>query len=164
MVYYEPRVTQADKDHITRRLSQCVMKIRHDHEPYRHLHCYWPNDPIGSPYCFFDIITAPGSVTIYGDWMHTFTLRRYGDEDMLLGFCNTEELNIGYWAEKLDMNKQAKDAAIMAIDTDAFFENVKNLIKGWYIDNEYPYNNEHINLTMNTIREDVSFEDSRHPF
>lgn len=51
MVYYEPRVTQADKDYITLRLSQCVMKIRHDHGPYRHLRCYWPNDPIGSLTC-----------------------------------------------------------------------------------------------------------------
>lgn len=164
MVYYEPRVTQADKDYITLRLSQCVMKIRHDQGPYRHLRCYWPNDPIGSPYCHFDIITGLGAVTIYGNWMRTFTLHRYGDEDMLPGFCNTKELNIDYWAEKLDMKKQAKKAAITAIDTDAFFKDVENLIKGWYIDNKYPYNNEHINRIMNTIREDVSFEDSRHPF
>lgn len=129
MVYYEPRVTQADKDYITLRLSQCVMKIRHDHGPYRHLRCYWPNDPIGSPYCHFDIITGLGAVTIYGNWMRTFTLRRYGDEDMLPGFCNTKELNIDYWAEKLDMKKQAKDAAITAIDTNAFFKDVENLIK-----------------------------------
>lgn len=30
MVYYEPRVTQNDKDHITQRLSKYVMNIRHD--------------------------------------------------------------------------------------------------------------------------------------
>lgn len=35
MVYYEPRVTQADKDHITHRLSKYVMDIRHDTE--RHM-------------------------------------------------------------------------------------------------------------------------------
>lgn len=40
MVYYEPRVTQADKDHITHRLSKYVMDIRHDQETYKHLHCY----------------------------------------------------------------------------------------------------------------------------
>lgn len=164
MVYYEPRVTQADKDHISDRLSKYVMDIRHDHELYRHLHCYWPDDPIGPNNCSFDAITAPGSITIYGDWMRAFTLRRYGDQDMLLDFCNTEELAIGYWAEKLDMNEHTKNAAIMAIDTDAFFEDVKNLIKEWYIDNEYPHNDERINLTMNAIREAVSFEDSRHPF
>ena len=88
MVYYEPRVTQADKDHITHRLSKYVMDIRHDHELYRHLHCYWPDDPIGPNNCSFDVITAPGSITIYGDWMSAFTLRRYGDQDMLLDFCN----------------------------------------------------------------------------
>ena len=66
---------------------------------------------LGPPYCHFDIITGLGAVTIYGNWMRTFTLRRYGDEDMLPGFCNTKELNIDYWAEKLDMKKQAKDAA-----------------------------------------------------
>lgn len=164
MVYYEPRVTQADKDYITHRLSKYVMDIRHDQEAYKHLHCYWPDDPIGPNNCSFDVITAPGSITIYGDWMSAFTLRRYGDQDMLLDFCNDKGIAIGYWAEKLDMKKQAKEAAITAIDTDAFFKDVENLIKGWYIDNKYPYNNEHINRIMNTIREDVSFEDSRHPF
>lgn len=164
MVYYEPCVTQADKDHIAHRLSKYVMDIRHDHELYRHLHCYWPDDPIGPNNCSFDVITAPGSITIYGDWMRAFTLRRYGDPDMLLDFCNTKELNISYWAEKLNMNEHAKNSTIVAISTDAFFEDVRNLIKEWYVDNEYPHNDERINLTMNNIRETVSFEDSRHPF
>ena len=164
MVYYEPRVTQADKDQITHRLSKYVMDIRHDQEAYKHLHCYWPDDPIGPNNCSFDVITAPGSITIYGDWMSAFTLRRYGDQDMLLDFCNDKGIAIGYWAEKLDMNEHTKNAAIMAIDTDAFFEDVRNLIKEWYVDNEYPHNDERINLTMNAIREAISFEDSRHPF
>lgn len=82
MAYYEPRVTQADKGHITHRLSKYVMDIRHDHELYRHLHCYWPDDPIGPNNCSFDVITAPGSITIYG-----------------------------YWAEKLDMDERTKNAA-----------------------------------------------------
>lgn len=164
MVYYEPRVTQADEDHITRRLSKYVMDIRHDQEAYKHLHCYWPDDPIGPNNCSFDVITAPGSITIYGDWMRAFTLRRYGDQDMLLDFCNDKGIAIGYWAEKLDMNEHTKNAAIMAIDTNAFFEDVRNLIKEWYVDNEYPHNDERIDLTMNAIREAISFEDSRHPF
>lgn len=64
MVYYEPRVTQADKDHITHRLSKYVMDIRHDHELYRHLHCYWPDDPIGPNNCSFDVITHVRSCSI----------------------------------------------------------------------------------------------------
>ncbi len=164
MVYYEPRVTQADKDHIIHKLSEYVMDIRHDHELYRHLHCYWPDDPIGPNNCSFDVITAPGSITIYGDWMSAFTLRRYCDQDMLLDFCNDKGIAIGYWAEKLDMDEHTKNAAIMAIDTNAFFEDVRNLIKEWYVDNEYPHNDERIDLTMNAIREAISFEDSRHPF
>ena len=164
MVYYEPRVAQADKDHITHRLSKYVMDIRHDHELYRHLHCYWPDDPIGPNNCSFDVITTPGSITIYGDWMRAFTLRRYGNQDMLRDFCNDKGITIGYWAEKLDMDEHTKNAAIMAIDTNAFFEDVRNLIKEWYVDNEYPHNDERIDLTMNAIREAISFEDSRHPF
>ena len=164
MVYYEPRVTQADKDHITHRLSKYVMDIRHDHELYRHLHCYWPDDPIGPGNCSFDVITAPGLITIYGDWMRAFTLRRYGDEDMLHDFCNTKELSIDYWAEKLDMSAETRGAAVIAIDTDAFMENVRDLIEEWYIDNEYPCGDGHIDHIMNSIRETVSFEDSRHPF
>lgn len=140
------------------------MDIRHDHELYRHLHCYWPDDPIGPNNCSFDVITAPGSITIYGDWMRAFTLRRYGDQDMLRDFCNDKGIAISYWTEKLDMNEHTKNAAIMAIDTNAFFEDVKNLIKEWYVDNEYPHNDERIDLTMNAIREAISFEDSHHPF
>lgn len=164
MVYYEPRVTQADKDHITHRLSQYVMDIRHDHELYRHLHCYWPDDPIGPNNCSFDVITAPGSITVYGDWMQAFTLRRYGDQDMLRDFCNTSELNIAYWAEKLDMNAHAKNASIMAIDTDAFFENVRESLTQWLIDEGFPPDDDNLNPLMNGIREDVSFDDSNHPF
>lgn len=59
MVYYEPRVTQADKDHISDRLSKYVMDIRHDHELYRHLRCYWPDDPIGPNNCSFDESNHP---------------------------------------------------------------------------------------------------------
>lgn len=164
MVYYEPRVTQADKDHISDRLSKYVMDIRHDHELYKHLHCYWPDDPIGPNNCSFDVITAPGSITIYGDWMRAFTLRRYGDQDMLLDFCNTKELAIGYWAEKLDMEPQAKNAAITAIDTDVFFEDVKESLTQWLIENERPHNDSTVDHSMNDIRDDISFDDSRHPF
>ena len=162
MVYYEPRVTQADKDHISDRLSKYVMDIRHDHELYRHLHCYWPDDPIGPNNCSFDVITAPGSITIYGDWMRAFTLRRYGDQDMLLDFCNTEELAIGYWAEKLDMNEHTKNAAIMAIDTDAFFEDVEESLMQWLT--EGGFSPDEVDPLINGIREDVSFDESNNPF
>lgn len=162
MVYYEPRVTQADKDHISDRLSKYVMEIRHDHEPYRHLHCYWPDDPIGPNNCSFDVITAPGSITIYGDWMRAFTLRRYGDQDMLLDFCNTEELAIGYWAEKLDMDEHTKNAAIMAIDTDAFFEDVEESLMQWLT--EGGFSPDEVDPLINGIREDVSFNESNNPF
>nr|DAV25962.1 MAG TPA: hypothetical protein [Caudoviricetes sp.] len=162
MVYYEPCVTQTDKDHIAHRLSKYIMDIRHDHELYRHLHCYWPDDPIGPNNCSFDVITAPGSITIYGDWMRAFTLRRYGDQDMLLDFCDTKELAIGYWAEKLDMNEHAKNSAIMAIDTDAFFEDVEESLTQWLI--EEGFSPDEVDPLMNGIREDVSFDESNHPF
>lgn len=162
MVYYEPRVTQADKDHITHRLSKYVMDIRHDHELYRHLHCYWPDDPIGPNNCSFDIITAPGSITIYGDWMRAFTLRRYGDQDMLRDFCDDTGIAISYWAEKLDMNEHTKNAAIMAIDTDAFFEDVERSLTQWLI--EGGFSPDEVDPLINGIREDVSFDESKHPF
>ena len=162
MVYYEPRVTQADKDHISDRLSKYVMEIRHDHELYRHLHCYWPDDPIGPNNCSFDVITAPGSITIYGDWMRAFTLRRYGDQDMLLDFCNTEELAIGYWAEKLDVDERTKNTAIMSIDTNAFFEDVEESLTQWLI--EGGFSPDEVDPLINGIREDVSFDESNHPF
>lgn len=164
MVYYEPRVTQADKDHITHRLSKYVMDIRHDQGAYKHLHCYWPDDPVGPNNCSFDVITAPGSITIYGDWMRAFTLRRYGDQDMLRDFCNDKEPAIGYWAEKIDMEPHAKNAAITAIDTDAFFEDVKESLTQWLIEEERPHNDNAVNRIMNGIRNDISFDDSRHPF
>lgn len=45
--------------------------------------------------------------------MSAFTLRRYGDQDMLLDFCNDKGIAIGYWTEKLDMNEHTKNAAII---------------------------------------------------
>lgn len=161
MVYYEPRVTQTDKNHITHRLSKYVMGIRHDQEAYKRLHCYWPDDPIGPNNCSFDVITAPGSITIYGDWMSAFTLRRYCDQDMLLDFCNDKGIAIGYWAEKLDMNEHTKNAAIMAIDTDAFFEDVKESLTQWFIEEGVTPNHDNLDPVMNGLREDVSFDDAK---
>lgn len=164
MVYYEPRVTQADKDHITHRLSKYVMDIRHDHELYRHLHCYWPDDPIGPNNCSFDVITAPGSITIYGDWMHAFTLRRYGDQDMLRDFCNTKELAINYWAEKLDVSVETRDAAVMAIDTDDFFEDIGATLTEWLAEEGIPQDDYTVDFILDRINDNISFDDARHPF
>jgi hypothetical protein len=138
------------------------MDIRHDHELYRHLHCYWPDDPIGPNNCSFDVITAPGSITIYGDWMRAFMLRRYGDQDMLRDFCDDKGIAIGYWAEKLDMNEHTKNAAIMAIDTDEFFKDVEESLTQWLIEEGFPP--DEVYPLINGIREDVSFDESNHPF
>ena len=165
MVQYEPKVQQADKDRIGDKLSQYMMNIRHDVDQYRHLHCYLPDNPIEPGNCSFDVITAPHSVTIYGDWMRASTLRCYGGEpDMLLDFFNTKELNIAYWAEKLDMEPHAKNAAITAIDTEAFFEDVKKSITQWLIGNKLPHSDSIIDHSVNDIRDDISFDDPMHPF
>lgn len=95
--------------------------------------------------------------------MRAFTLRRYGNQDMLLDFC-TQELNVAYWAEKLDMEPHAKNAAITAIDTDAFFEDVKESLAQWFIEEGVTPNDNNLNPTMNGIREDISFDDANHPF
>ena len=163
MVYYEPRVTQADKDRISDRLSRYMLYVRHDADQYRHLHCHWPDDPIGPGNCSFDVITAPGSITIYGDWMRAFTLRRYGNQDMLLDFC-TQELNVAYWAEKLDMEPHAKNAAITAIDTDAFFEDVRESLTQWLIEGEIQHTTSDVDAVMTDIRDDISFDETSHPF
>lgn len=167
MVQYEPNVQQTDKDRINDRLSRYMMDIRHDDDRYRHLHCYWPDDPIGPGNCSFDVITAPNSITIYGDWMRAFTLRyphSINTVDMLLDFCNTKELNIAYWAEKLDMAPHAKNAAITAIDTDAFFEDVKESLTQWFIEEGATPTDDNLNPTINGLREDISFDEANHPF
>lgn len=164
MVYYEPRVTQADKDRITHILSKYVMDIRHDHELYRHLHCYWPDDPIGPNNCSFDVITAPGSITIYGDWMRAFTLRRYGDQDMLLDFCNDTGIAIGYWAEKLDMSVQTRNAAVTGIDPDRFFEDIGETLTEWLDEEEIPQDDYTVDSILDRINNDISFDDENHPF
>ena len=140
------------------------MDIRHDHELYRHLHCYWPDDPIGPNNCSFDVITAPGSITIYGDWMRAFTLRRHGDQDMLRDFCDTKELAIGYWAEKLDMSVETRDAAVMAIDTDDFFEDIGATLTEWLDEEEIPQDDYTVDFILDRINDDISFDDARHPF
>lgn len=96
--------------------------------------------------------------------MSAFTLRRYGDQDMLLDFCNDKGIAIGYWTEKLDMNEHTKNAAIMAIDTNAFFEDVKESLTQWFIEEGVTPNHDNLDPVMNGLREDVSFDDAKHPF
>ena len=164
MVYYEPRVTQTDKDDISDRLSKYIMDIRHDHELYRHLHCYWPDDPIRPNNCSFDVITVPGSITIYGDWMRSFTLRRYGDQDMLRDFCNDKGIAIDYWAEKLDMSVQTREAAVTSIDPDCFFEDIGETLTEWLCEEGIPQDDYTVDRILDRINNDISFDDARHPF
>lgn len=96
--------------------------------------------------------------------MRAFTLRRYSNQDMLRDFCDTKELAIDYWAEKLDMETHTKNGAITAIDTDAFFEDVKESLTQWFIEEGVTPDNNNLNPIMNGIREDISFDETSHPF
>lgn len=47
MPIYEPHVTPDDINHIRKHLNKCTLNILHDDGLYRHLHCYWKDDPYG---------------------------------------------------------------------------------------------------------------------
>lgn len=124
MIQYEPNVTPDDINHIRERLNKYTLSIHHDDGLYRHLHCYWEDDPYGANNCSFHVYTAPYTITIRGDWMDAYTLNR--DEDML-DFCNITGTEYTYWAEKIQ-NRVARDS-LRAIDEHRFWEELANYLK-----------------------------------
>ena len=124
MIRYEPTVTPDYINHIRERLNKYTLDILHDDGLYRHLHCYWRDDPYGANNCSFHVYTAPYVITITGDWMSAYTLSR--NEDML-DFCNITGSEYVYWAEKLQ-NRAARDS-IRAIDEHLFWEELANYLK-----------------------------------
>lgn len=124
MVCYEKIVTREEITRIRKRLANYTLKILHDEGLYRHLYCYWADDPYGAGNCSFHVYTAPYTITIMGDWMDAYTL--YRDEDML-DFCNITGTEYTYWAEKLQ-NRAARDS-IRTIDEHLFWEEATNHLK-----------------------------------
>jgi hypothetical protein len=72
-----------------------TMAVLHDDGLYRHLRFSDPE----SPFCWFDLVTWPGTLTIKGG-MGTFVFSREKD---MFGFFRGRAgaVNPGYWAEKL---------------------------------------------------------------
>lgn len=158
MVYFEKEVTVVDAVHISKRLLNYTMNILHDDGLYRHLYCYWANDPYGANNCSFHVLTAPGSITIYGDWMSAATLKR--NNDTLLDFCNTSVIDMRYWAEKLDAPYHCKHDLLYAIDKDDFLEDVSTIVHEWADDDETLYEQ-----IFDQINNEFSFDEAdEHPF
>lgn len=78
------------------KLARYMIDVKHRDGGYRHLECY---NPLKGWECSFHVYTAPGIVTIMGDWCKAYTLMR--QQDMLTEFLNTKEPNVWYWAEKV---------------------------------------------------------------
>lgn len=70
-----------------------ILTLVHDHDLYRHI----TFRPRGGNFCWFDIITSPGQLTIRGD-MGDYVFVR--EQDMLRDFFH-RYVNAGYWAEKV---------------------------------------------------------------
>lgn len=124
MTIYEPHVTPDDINRIRERLNKYTLECLHDDGLYRHLHCYWKDDPYGANNCSFHVYTAPYMITIMGDWMDAYTLCR--DKDML-DFCNITRSEYMYWAGKLQ-NRAAR-ASIRAIDEHLFWKELADYLK-----------------------------------
>lgn len=88
------------------RLENYEIKVLHRDGVYRHLYCYWPDDPYGGFNYSFHVHTSPGIITILGDWCKAWTLKR--ETDMLRDFLNTAP-NPRYWAEKIQ-NPNARES------------------------------------------------------
>ena len=81
---------------IRKQLEDYQIEVKHHDGVYRHLEC---RNPAKGLECSFEVHSAPGIVTILGDWCKAYTLKR--EQDMLTEFLNTDEPNINYWAEKV---------------------------------------------------------------
>jgi hypothetical protein len=79
-----------------KQLENYKIEVKYRDGVYRHLEC---RNPANEWECSFEIHTAPYVVTILGDWCKAYTLKR--EQDMLTEFLNTDEPNIGYWAERV---------------------------------------------------------------
>lgn len=84
-------------------LEDYQIEVKHHDGVYRHLECYSPGRGWDRS---FHVYTAPWTVTILGDWCSAYTLRRM--PDMLTGFLNMSEPNVGYWAEKVQNRTRLK--------------------------------------------------------
>lgn len=158
MVRFEQQITQSDIARIKDRLSHYTMDVLHDDGLYRHLHCYWAEDPYGKNNCSFHVITAPGLVTIHGDWMSAATLKR--ETDMLNDFLNVSHVDLGYWAEKLDAPSHCQHDIIHAIDENRFMADVAEIIYEWTEGNEMLRKQ-----VLDQIRSEIVFDDAlEHPF
>ncbi len=69
------------------------LTLVHDHDLYRHI----TFRPRGGNFCWFDVITSPGQLTIRGDMGDYMFVR---EQDMLRDFFH-RSVNAGYWAEKV---------------------------------------------------------------
>ncbi|APC44863.1 hypothetical protein SEA_HUMPTYDUMPTY_68 [Arthrobacter phage HumptyDumpty] len=80
-------------DRFNRDVAGGVLTLVHDQGLYRHL----TFRPRGGNFCWFDIITSPGQLTIRGD-MGDYVFAR--EPDMLRDFFH-RYVNAHYWAEKV---------------------------------------------------------------
>lgn len=152
---YEKQVTEQDIQRIKDRLAKYQLEILHDDGLYRHLYYSWPSDPYGRNNCSFHVITAPNTVTIYGDWMNAYTLHR--EPDMLRDFLNVSRVDYSYWAEKLDMAN--KHNSIKSIDEELFMREVEEYLNEYYDDDEEKAEN-----YLEQIRDIIQFDSAyAHP-
>lgn len=84
-------------------LENYRVEVKHSDGVYRHLECYNPERRWD---CGFQVHTAPYTVTITGDWSYAYALRHM--PDMLTEFLNTDEPQLGYWAEKVRNRAELK--------------------------------------------------------
>ncbi|XAZ30636.1 hypothetical protein AAHB34_15945 [Paenarthrobacter ureafaciens] len=81
-----------------------TLTLAHDYDSYRHI----TFRPRSGNFCWFDIITSPGQLTIRGD-MGDYMFSR--EHDMLRDFFH-RYVNAGYWAEKVlaqDVNSPIRE-------------------------------------------------------
>lgn len=99
------------------------MEIAHDHGLYRHLK-FRAHDEDGRPtgIGWFDLITAPGTLTFVGDY-EAVTFRRLDDMfEFFRSSAHRGEPNFGYWAEKV---ASGGARSVMEYDEDVFRKTIK---------------------------------------
>lgn len=125
------RFNQLTKDH--------ERTIHHAHNEYRHIEYRNKN---GSGQLRWTVITVPGTLTIYGDYGHAFTLQR--DVDMLQFLRESmTRINPGYWSGKIisgrehtkKYSREKLHADLASLFSDAISDCHRLEIVDWFTDN-----------------------------
>lgn len=132
---------------VRQQLASYQIDVKHRDGVYRHLECYNPERGWDRS---FHVYTAPWIVMISGDWCNAYALKR--EQDMLTEFLNTDEPNIGYWAEKVQNRTKLETFSPSII-----LSQLEDYLDEWAVDNDIT--GESVKSSKNFLRRHLDVDD-----